>query len=184
MELSITIAALIAAASLSAAPTTRGAAAQPLEGVYKSRVTITMPERRPYTVEDVLELVPVASGAYYFRAHTEHAAGNACDIWGIARLKGATLAFSHAVAGSAKSPCTFTLRLKDRGISLEDLDDACRPATCGPRASWGSTEPVQFTYAARRPIRYLERLKRSHEYAWAQAEFKGRTPPSDALAAF
>ena len=71
-------------------------------------------------------------------------------------------------------PCTLKLHVVKGELQFDDGEGSCK-SYCGARGSWGGED---FKLSARRPIRYLPRLKASHEYKEAlAAHAKAAAPP-------
>lgn len=154
-----------------------GAAAQPtpLEwaGVYKIQFDNALVSGERYRSENILEIAEVSSGAAYVRLELEFYNGHQCAIWGIADRVGQTLVYRTASIVS-EEPCVLTLRRAGRKVVLSDKDDICQRGTCGAR---GTYEGISFPISARRPIRYLPRLKASTEYKDAVEAYRTRPRP-------
>lgn len=176
--------ALLAALALPALTAT--AADDPagaIEGVYKRRFmnAINAGPDRPaerYLAEDVVEIVREDADRIYLRAHLEFANGHMCGVWGIAQREGEDFVYRQqqsAVPGEA--PCTLRLQVTPGSIVLDDRDAAgtatCR-AQCGAR---GTLSGYTIARKARRPIRYMNRVKESRQYREAVHEFQGLQPP-------
>jgi hypothetical protein len=162
--------ALVATAALAASALPKDWA-----GVYKHRFANGDVSGEHYKSEDILEIVPVDASAAYFRLHTEFFNGHICDISGVARQRGEALVYDGPKDVDGH-PCRLHLAPAPGGISIyEDENGACRAQTCGARGGYGykPDNPPEFTFAARREIRYLPRLLGSSEYKAALAEYRG-----------
>ncbi len=154
-----------------------------IEGVYKRRFmnTINAGPDRPaerYLAEDVVEFVREDADHVYLRAHLEFANGHMCGVWGIAQREGEDFVYRQqqsVVPGEAA--CTLRVKVTPGNILLDDRDAAGTPtcrAQCGAR---GSLSGYSIERKARRPIRYMNRVKESRQYREAVHEFQGMQPP-------
>lgn len=154
-----------------------------IEGVYKRRFmnAINAGPDRPaerYLAEDVVEIVREDPDHVYLRAHLEFANGHMCGVWGIAQREGENFVYRQRQAAlPGEAPCTLQVSVTPGKIVLDDRDAAgiatCR-AQCGAR---GSLSGYTIERKARRPIRYMNRLKESRQYREAVHEFQGLQPP-------
>jgi hypothetical protein len=154
-----------------------------IEGVYKRRFmnTINAGPDRPserYLAEDVVEFVREDADHVYLRAHLEFANGHMCGVWGIAEREGEDFVYRQQQSPApGEAPCTLRIKVTPGNILLDDRDAAgiatCR-ARCGVR---GSLSGYTIERKARRPIRYMNRLKESRQYREAVHEFQGMQPP-------
>jgi hypothetical protein len=124
-----------------------------------------------YTGENIVEIVPVAPRAAYIRVHLDFYNGHACSIYGVAQARGTELLYDDK--GAFGDHCVLTVRRSGSSLSLDDHGGTCK-AYCGAR---GSLSNVQLPYASKRPIGYLDRLKRSSEYQHAIATWRAVNPP-------
>ncbi len=163
------IAALAAAAALTAAPI----AIDDVTGVYKSQFKNGLVDGTTYKSEDVLEVVKVSPRQAYIRAHLEFYNGHVCDISGVAQLEKDALVYRpHENLG--KDKCELTLQRKGDKIVFGDKNFACKDMYCGAR---GSFNDESFAMSSRRPIRYMPRLLASRQYADAMREQGLAAPP-------
>ncbi|HTQ79776.1 MAG TPA: hypothetical protein VMM92_07255, partial [Thermoanaerobaculia bacterium] len=141
---------------------------QALPGVYKTHFTNGLVDGSAFRSEDILELVPVSADSLYFRVHLEFYNAHTCDLYGIARFSGAgTFVYRDPRPPLPNnSACRLQFAADDREIRIVDSDRSCQ-AYCGMR---GSFVGAAFPRQARRPIRYLDRLKKSTEYQESIAE--------------
>lgn len=173
---------VLAAPAAPAAPAAEDPAGA-IEGVYKRRFmnTINAGPDRPaerYLAEDVVEFVREDADHVYLRAHLEFANGHMCGVWGIAQREGEDFVYRQqqsVVPGEAA--CTLRVKVTPGNILLDDRDAAgtatCR-AQCGAR---GSLSGYSIERKARRPIRYMNRVKESRQYREAVHEYQGMQPP-------
>lgn len=144
------------------------------EGVYKDRFKSELVTGESYQAENILEIVSTAPDRVYgtgpdlayFRLHLDFYNGHICDLWGIARLSGDTLTYTSKEDHDDAPPCVLSLRRQGAKIALADKG-SCRTWHCGAR---GSFDGIDFARSARRPIRYLPKLKASQEYKQALDE--------------
>ncbi len=169
----------LVAAPLAAMAAPDGVVAR-LAGVYKSRFVNSMADGERYASENVLEIAPYKPGAAYVRLHLEFTNGHVCNLWGVATAGGGRLTYAgpNDLSGN---PCTLRIARTADGIHLwETGTEACRLQTCGARGGYRTSadDPPEFPLAARRPIRYLARLRASPQYAEAIQAFDaaGRRP--------
>lgn len=154
-----------------------------IEGVYKRRFmnAINAGPDRPaerYLAEDVVEIVREDADHVYLRAHLEFANGHMCGVWGIAQREGENFVYRQQQAPVAgETPCTLRVNVTPGRIVLDDRDAAglasCR-AQCGAR---GTLSGYVIERKARRPIRYMNRIKESRQYREAVHEYQGMQPP-------
>lgn len=134
-----------------------------LAGVYRDSFANGTVDGHDYRSENILEIVPRTPASAYFRAHLEFFNGHSCDIWGIADRRADALVYDGPVNPQGKR-CHLRLAVADGRIRFDDADGACRADTCGAR---GGYDGIDFKLGSRRPIRYLDRLLASPEYAEA-----------------
>jgi hypothetical protein len=121
-----------------------------------------------YGADDVLEIVKLDPRRAYIRARVNFYNGHECTIFGIAHVEGGELVYRDPKPYFNGTRCILHVRKTGGGVRLED-SNSCR-ADCGAR---GSLNGVDFDRRSRRPITYMERLKRSSEYRDALAEDRG-----------
>lgn len=167
------IAILLPAAPALAYPAPQGVAPDLAKaaGVYKHRFQNGDVQGDAYQSEDILELVPLSPRTAYFRIHTEFFNGHECNLSGVADLMADALTyFGPANADAQGHPCTLKFRATEAGLTMEDVTGACQLSSCGARGSYGDGTEVEWRFTMRRPIRYMPRLKASHEFADAMKE--------------
>jgi hypothetical protein len=142
--------------------------ARELAGVYKKRFKSGLVDGTTYDAEDILEIVPVGDGAVYFRTALAFYNGHECNAYGVARFSRAGVFVWDGSEPTFDTKCRLEIEPGKDGVRLRDPDSTCR-VYCGAR---GSFEGTEFPRAARREIRYLERLKGSPEYRESLAAFK------------
>lgn len=119
-----------------------------------------------YTVEDLIEIVPVAPKAAYFRIHRASSTGAICGIHGVATSVNEALVYRDRQ--QLEGSCTLTIERKGRALEIDDHGASCKNY-CG---MGNSLSEVQIPYASKRPIRYLDRLKASPQYQQALAQWR------------
>jgi hypothetical protein len=136
-----------------------------LAGVYKYRFTNGDVSGQSFVSENILEVVPVAPDAAYFRVHLEFFNGHICALWGVAHLEGEALIFETPVEYSdPPSVCRVEISADGGGVTLREptFEHHCS-YYCGARGSMSAEWP----YSSRSAIRYLKRLRASPQYAEA-----------------
>ena len=136
-----------------------------------------MDSKETYTGLRIAEIVPVAPRAAYVRVALDYFNGHSCDISGVAKAEGDALVYrdpdtSMAYPESSSKQCVLTVRRVGKSLRIDDGDESCH-SYCGAR---GTLSNVSLPYASKRPIRYLDRLKRSAEYRAAITEWKTGRP--------
>lgn len=163
---------LILAALVTLAPVPTSDSAQQLAGRYYNQFPDGLVTGEKYTGENIVEIVPVASGAAYVRLHLDYYNGHTCALAGVAHSVGDALVYQSKDDWDDQT-CVLKIRRTGKSLSIDDNGDTCK-GYCGAR---GSLSGVQLPFASKRPIRYLARLKRSPQYAAAIAEWrKGKQP--------
>ncbi len=151
--------------------------AQTLAGRYykQSQLRIVGFESKPYTGEDIVEIVPVAPRAAYVRVHLDYDNGHMCAITGVARAEGDALVYRDPRPAFLKyGRCVLTIRRAGKSLSIDDGElTSCSPENCGVR---GTLSGVTLPYASKRAIRYLPRLKASSQYRDALTEWRTGKP--------
>jgi hypothetical protein len=158
----------------------RPSSLETMAGVYRHRFANGDVTGRTFQSEDILEIVPVAPSAAYFRLHMEFYNGHMCNIWGVARQQAQTLVYN------GQSDCRLTLARGPDGVRIYEADNlACKMQTCGERGGYGAgpAKQVDFKAAERQPIRYMKTLLASRQYKAAMAEYDGQRPGGDVKAA-
>jgi len=171
-----TILTLSFGVALAAEPSkTATATIKRIEGVYKSRFANSTVQDEHFESEDILEIVSYSPNAIYFRVHLEFYNGHTCDLYGIAAYENGSFVF-HGKSDVSDAICNLTIRADGGNVTLDDVGGNCRTYSCGAR---GGYHGVSFPIKSRREIKYMKRLKASHEYAEAAADFEksGSTPP-------
>jgi hypothetical protein len=142
-------------------------------GVYKHRfhnAAIAGPGKpdEPYESEDVVEVVPVDASAVYLRAELQFYNGHVCSVAGVAKWNGDR--YFYRASGEGEN-CFVTLRQDGKDLVLDNrLADGTQSehCLCGAR---GSFYDYRLPMSSRRTIRYMARLKASHEYHDAIEEY-------------
>jgi hypothetical protein len=139
-----------------------------IEGVYKNRFANSTVQDEHFDSEDILEIVSYSANAIYFRVHLEFYNGHTCDLYGIGAYENGGFAF-HSTSDVSDAICNLSIRADGGNVTLEDVGGNCRTYSCGAR---GGYHDVSFSIKSRREIKYMKRLKASHEYADAIADFE------------
>jgi len=143
--------------------------AQSLAGRYFSQFADGLVTGEKYTGEDIVEVVPVASGAAYVRVHLDYYNGHTCGIYGIATAKADALVYHDSKPNfESAGGCVLTVRRAGKSLSVDDGAASCS-SYCGAR---GTLSLVNLPYKSKRPVRYLARLKQSSEYRDALTEWR------------
>ena len=161
---------LLAAAKTSADP------AQALSGRYYRQFPNAFVSGEKYTGEHIVEIVPVAHGAAYFRIHLDYYNGHSCTIYGIARVEEDALVYRDPSPDHEGGPCVLELKRSGNSLSIDDGQATCHSSHCGMRGSFSN---VSLPFSSKRPIGYMARLKASREYRWALDEWRTGTPIED-----
>ena len=159
--------ALLGLPLLLAAPPVAGPTSA-LAGHYYHQFPNGTVDGQTYTGENVVEIVPVSSGAAYVRASLSFFNGHSCEIRGVAQARGAALVYRER-GDDDGAPCVLTVSRVGRSLRLDDGADHSCDNHCGAR---GSLSRIDLPFASRRPIRYMAVLKRSKEYRAAMSEWR------------
>ena len=138
-----------------------------IEGVYKNRFANSTVQDEHFESEDILEIVSYTANAIYFRVHLEFYNGHTCDLYGIAAYENGSFVF-HGTNDASEGICNLTIRADGGNVTLDDVGGNCRTYSCGAR---GGYHDVSFPIKSRREIKYMKRLKASHEHADAVADY-------------
>ncbi len=172
-----TAALLVALLAAPALPTDAAGPIDQLAGVYRTHSLQARMDGTEYTAENILEFVALTPATAYFRTRVEGSNGHECNLSGVAALEPDSLVYRPAKPFLEGGPlCRLTIRIDGDRLALDDPDDGCHSA-CGVRASFADGI---FPRSARRPIRYLTRLRQSSEFKQALAELRthpAETPP-------
>ena len=139
--------------------------AQALAGRYYRQFPDALVGGQKYTGENIIEIVPVATGAAYIRLHLDYYNGHICALSGVAEAKGAALVFDDG--GQDGDHCVLRIERSGPSLRLDDTAGRCSDY-CGAR---GTLTNVRLPYSSKRPIRYLARLKGSTQYRHALADW-------------
>lgn len=140
-------------------------------GVYKFNFKNGTVQGESYRAENILEVVEVDSTHAYVRTELSFFNGHTCSFRRVAKLEGDRLVY-RGPKDDKQAPCVLTVSHKTdkKGRAVVELDDEagrCRDTGCGAR---GAFEGINWAVTARKPIKYLERLRKSPEYADALKE--------------
>ena len=151
----------------------RMTAAQSLAGRYSRHFQNGLVSGEKYWSDDVVEIVPIAADAAYFRVSLQFYNGHTCDVSGVATADRDRLIYHEPSAppGGA-THCVLTLARAGANFEIADKQ-SCR-AHCGARGmlDW------RLPFNSKRPITYMARLQASREYqealeAWRTGQAKG-----------
>ena len=144
--------------------------AQALAGRYYHQFADGLVTGGKYTGEDIVEIVPVAPNAAYFRIHLDYYNGHTCSISGVAQTERQALVYRDSEKQNDGTVCILRITRAGKSLSIDDGEQSCKSA-CGAR---GSLSAVTLPYSSKRPIGYLARLKASDQYRFAIAEWRER----------
>jgi hypothetical protein len=117
-----------------------------------------------YQGEDILEIVKLSPRQVYFRTHLDFYNGHVCSLFGVAAVEGNALVYRASTTPGGT--CVFKMVVAGGRITFADADHVCTRENCGER---GNLDGTSFPLSARRPIRYMARLKSSWQYKSALA---------------
>jgi len=135
-----------------------------LAGVYKHRFPNGDVSGETYQSEDILEVVPLDPKTAYVRTRLEFYNGHLCSLSAVGHIEGDALVLRPHT--SPDKQCELRLTVRAGQLRFDDTGD-CRAYFCGAR---GGFVNQGFALSARRPIRYMTRLKASREFAQALDE--------------
>jgi hypothetical protein len=155
-----------------------------MDGVYKHRFKSATIEPgkapgeadAPYQAEDIIEIVRYDDRHVYVRARLEFYNGHSCSISGIAGYENGSFVYHDPEKSFDGGPsCTLKVGVTNEKLTLTDRitpdgASSCR-AYCGVRGSLN----YEIAKSARRPIRYLDRLKASRQYVKAEEDLRKAT---------
>lgn len=121
-----------------------------------------------YWSDDVLEIVKLDPRRAYVRTRLNFYNGHECSIFGIAHAERDALVYREREPNGEGGHCVLRISATRGGVRLDD-GGSCHDH-CGAR---GGLNGVDFDRKSRRPITYMDPLKRSSEYRAALAEEKG-----------
>jgi hypothetical protein len=155
----------LAGAAMSAKPL----AIDEVAGVYKHRFQNGDTGGGKYESEDILEIVKVSERTAYVRLHLEFFNGHQCGISGVAEVSGAALVYKSKAQFDEYNGKRCVLTITPQGGAVTVSDAYSCKSHCGAR---GAIEGTAFKLSAKRPIRYMTRVKNSSEYAEAMREHR------------
>lgn len=135
-----------------------------LAGVYKHRFSNGDVSGETYQSEDILEVVALAPKTAYIRTHLEFYNGHLCSLSAVGHIEGDALVLRPHT--SPDKQCELKLVVQHGQLRFDDSGD-CRAYFCGAR---GGFVNEGFALSARRPIRYMDRLKASRQFLQALDE--------------
>ena len=143
-----------------------------MQGVYKYRFSNSLVSGERYQSEDIIEIVAVDDAHIYVRAELDFANGHSCSIWGVAGYEAGSFVYRESEKLLENGPlCTLRIAQRKDKLMLTDVDagvSSCR-MYCGAR---GSLSGYTIPSAARRKIRYMQKLKASTQYQESLNAFK------------
>lgn len=95
-------------------------------------------------VDDCIWLEPGADGALSFSFILVQANAHTCSMEGNAAPRGPGL-WSFVSEEEGMEPCELKIKVTDKAIILEDVEDKCRQSWCGARASIGGADFARQT---------------------------------------
>jgi hypothetical protein len=150
-------------------PARTGALVRALSGAYSERFPNALVDGTTYESEDVLEIVPVARDAFFFRMRLEFYNGHECSASGVARSSRAgPFVWDGRGADVSGASCRLLFEVGAETLRVLDPDASCR-GLCGAR---GTFHDADFPRSSRERIADLEALRRSAEYREAFADFE------------
>jgi hypothetical protein len=141
-----------------------------IAGVYKEQFKNGLVSGEKFVSEDILEIVKVSPTSVYIRTHLEFFNGHECNIMGVAKAEGGALVY-RGETNVRGEQCLLSVTVSRGKITLDDKDGACAAMTCGARGGYGGKS---FSLSKKRPIRYMDKLKKSDEYLDALDESEGK----------
>lgn len=143
--------------------------ANTIDGVYKVKGQHILVTGEKYEAEDVLELVQTSDPrSLYFKTRLNFANGHQCSLFGVAKYRDKG-GFVYQ-ADNDDGVCQMQIKVKNDGLSFNDVDGKCRQQSCGAR---GGYEGIKFPLSKRRTIRYMQLLKNSEDYKNSLEASKG-----------
>jgi hypothetical protein len=175
--LATTVPAALGAASPAATSDANSEAATFLAriaGVYKQRFANGLISGEKFQSEDILEVVPVDNAHAYIRMHLEFYNGHMGAIYGVATYSApASLVYDDEGKAADGGRCVLTLTWSTEVVKAT-ADYEKTPGCRNYHGARGYLNGIEFKSAARRNIRYLQRLRDSSEFKSAMDKFSGR----------
>lgn len=142
-------------------------------GVYKERFeTGTVNSNKKYMVENILEIVKFDDHSVYFKSKLNFFNGHQCFVYGIADYENGSFIYKASnTRFSDAEKCVLKINLEQNKISFDDVNGVCRAHSCGSRGGYAG---ANFSYNAKRPIRYMDVILKSSNYKDAVDEFNTR----------
>jgi hypothetical protein len=149
---------------------------QKLAGVYKNSfetevIVADGPKNRLVKLEDIVEIVPVGEMDLYFRIDLNFYNAHSCHIYGIAHREEEGFVYRQS---SYDQNCALLITTQNNNLLVDD-NETCNQY-CGAR---GSLSKYTTPMTRKRPIRYLDRLRKSDEYRDAILEWKSKDDPDE-----
>jgi hypothetical protein len=161
---------------------------QQISGVYKHRfqsATITPGKAPgeadvPYQAEDVIEIVPFDADHVYLRVHLDFYNGHTCDISGMGRYEnGAFVYHDPERLLPDQPPCALKVAVSKNELLITDRATPDAASSCSTYCGVRGSLNYSIGLDKRRPIRYLDRLKASRQYAHALDDLHRTEPDTD-----
>jgi len=126
-------------------------------------------------VEDVLEIVRYDDRRAYFRTRLHFHNGHTCALWGIAEQRGNELFYQQTNIYHGLPVCALQIKRVGGSVTLSDHWGENASTSCsGHCGARGSFNNVSFSFASKRRISYVDRMKAAREYKEAVAELQGK----------
>ena len=140
-----------------------------IEGVYKERTAYEVFSEGPAHVrqgENIVEIVRVDESHIYFRVEYLYRNGHNCSISGIAAAeKGGFIYRERESLMPNEPPCAFTIRREGDTLTLTDRYTPDHAQSCNSYCGAnGTLSALSMPMKLRRPIRYMDRLKKSRQF--------------------
>jgi hypothetical protein len=136
-------------------------------GVYRHPLKVETVDDGIVPMENILEIVRYGETSAYMRTRLHFTNGHLCGLFGIAEVEGDQLVYRSASERDTSSQCILALTIGSGTIVFEDKAE-CQ-LHCGFRGGFTSAE---FKRSHRRPIAYLDRIRKSRQYQEAVEEYE------------
>ena len=145
-----------------------------IAGVYKPKVIYEIIGENPEVVnENILEVVPISDVAAYVKIRTWFVNAHRCEYEGVFEFKKDNKFIAVSRETESDGPCVLKMEVTDKKITFSPVDELGGSCSyyCSMRAGLYGTE---FPRSKKRKIRYMDRLKNSHEYGREMGRYKHR----------
>lgn len=142
-----------------------------IPGVYKVRFNNGLADGSKFKSENILEIVPLTADTAYVRMELQFFNGHQGGIYGVATLAPSpdrTLTYDGSTSANGKCIISFQIK-KDKIVT--EADYSKWPECSYYHGARGHLSGAEFPLANRRPIKYLERLKKSRQFKEATEAF-------------